>query len=214
MKTAMVWGASGGIGRAVVKRLAQDDWTVIAIGRDELALPQEATHFIEAADVADETAVRDAVREASFVAEAVDLFVYAVGDINATKVSELDQSCWQRIMAANLSGAYLTTAHSLPLFAEDAHLMFIGAIHERLRLPGFAAYAAAKAGLEAFADALRKEQRQRHITVVRPGAVDTPLWDKVPLKVPKDAMTAEKLADKILSVYENQQSGTIDFAHS
>ena len=60
-------------------------------------------------------------------------------------------------MTANLSGAYLATHHSLPLLAEDAHLVFLGAVSERLRLPGLSAYAAAKAGLEAFGEALGKE---------------------------------------------------------
>jgi NAD(P)-dependent dehydrogenase (short-subunit alcohol dehydrogenase family) len=125
----------------------------------------------------------------------------------------MNYETWQRILSANLTGAYLTTYHALPLLADDAHIMFVGAIQERLRLPGLSVYAAAKAGLEAFAEALRKEQRKKHITVFRPGAVDTPLWDKVPMNLPKDAMTAAKLADKMIEAYYNQQSGIIDFTH-
>ena len=117
---------------------------------------------------------------------------------------------WQRIMDANLNGPFLATHYSLPLLAENAHLFYLGAVSERLRLPGLAAYAAAKAGLEAFAEALRKEQRQRRVTVVRPGAVATSFWDKVPLRLPKDAAPPEKVARRILEAYENGHTGLLD----
>ena len=70
--------------------------------------------------------------------------------------------------------AFLATHFSMPLLAQNAHLVYLGAVSERLRLPGLSAYAAAKAGLEAYAEALKKEERKRRITVVRPGAVATP----------------------------------------
>ena len=113
-------------------------------------------------------------------------------------------------MNANLLGAYLTTHHSLPLLAPDATLIYLGAISERLRLPGLSAYAAAKAGLEAFAEALRKEERKRRVLVVRPGAVDTALWDKVPMRLPKDAAAPQKVARRILQAYEDGTSGILD----
>ena len=72
---------------------------------------------------------------------------------------------------------------------------------ERLRLPGLSAYAASKAGLEAFAEALSKDERKKHIAVVWPGAVATVFWDKVPLCLPKDAVPPEKVAGKIYEVY-------------
>ncbi|MCB0054898.1 MAG: SDR family NAD(P)-dependent oxidoreductase, partial [Caldilinea sp.] len=99
-----------------------------------------------------------------------------------------------RILGANLTGAYLTTQQSLPLLAERAHLVYLGAYSERLQLPGMSAYAAAKAGLEAFAAALAKEQRKHRVTVVRPGAVATPLWEKVPLRLPRTALAPAELA--------------------
>jgi NAD(P)-dependent dehydrogenase (short-subunit alcohol dehydrogenase family) len=98
----------------------------------------------------------------------------------------------------------------LPLLADDAALIYIGAVSERLRLPGLSAYAAAKAGLEAFADSLRKEERKRQILVVRPGAVATPFWDKVPMKLPKDAASAQKVSKRIVEAYNEGMSGVLD----
>lgn len=209
MGTAMVWGANGGIGGALVTQLKNNGWTVAAVGRDEESLRDSAALSLQA-DVADAFSVQRAVQAAAFEMSEVNLWVYAVGDIAAAPVEDLDPATWARILAANLTGAYLTARYSLPLLAPDAHLVFIGAISERLRLPGLSAYAASKAGLEAFAEALRKEQRRRRVTVVRPAAVATPLWDKVPLRLPKDAPPPAKVAARILAAHLEGHSGLLD----
>ncbi|MFN2223238.1 MAG: SDR family NAD(P)-dependent oxidoreductase [Candidatus Promineifilaceae bacterium] len=208
-KRAMIWGAAGGIGRALTEMLRDAGWQVIAVARDASELDAAVDVPIEA-DISDAFAVQSAVQAASFEVDEVDLWLYAAGDIVSAKVSEIGPGDWRRILDANLSGAYLATHFSLPLLAADAHVFYLGAISERLRLPGLSAYAAAKAGLEAFADALRKEQRGRRVTVVRPGAVATPFWDKVPMRLPKDAATPEKVAGRILQAYVDGQSGTLD----
>lgn len=205
----MIWGAAGGIGQALTTTLKNAGWQVIAVARDAGQLDANAHVSIEA-DVSDDFAVQRAVQSASFEVDEVDLWIYAAGDIVSAKVSETTPDDWRRIVNANLSGAYLATHYSLPLMADDAHLVYLGAVSERLRLPGLSAYAAAKAGLEAYADALRKEQRGRRVTVVRPGAVATPFWDKVPMRLPKDAAAPEKVARRILQAYDDGQSGTLD----
>lgn len=209
MKTALIWGAAGGIGRALVEQLADDSWTVVAVARDPRNLDELTPHVVEA-DVANAYDVQAAVAAAAQLVERVDLWVYAAGDIVSTKADALAPQAWQRILDANLSGAFCATHFSLPLLAADAHLVYLGAISERLRLPGLSAYAAAKAGLEAFAEALGKEQRKRTITVIRPGAVDTSFWEKVPMRLPKDALTPEAVAERILAAHANRESGMLD----
>ncbi len=209
MKTAIIWGAHGGIGRALCTQLKQEDWRVVAISRHAAEMESLADLSLQA-DVSSEYDVQRAIQAASYEIDEVHLWIYAAGDITAVPIQRMSLSEWQRIMQANLTGAFLTTRHSLPLLAGDAHLFYLGAVSERLRLPGLAAYAAAKAGLEAFAEALRKEERRRKITVVRPGAVATPLWDKVPMTLPKNAATPEKVATLILEAYQNGHSGHLD----
>ena len=209
MATAMVWGAAGGIGRALVDELLSREWTVVAVSRDEDALAARVACSLRA-DVADPFSVQRAVQAAGHEVDEIALWVYAAGDIVAAPVEEMAPAVWGRILSANLTGAYQATHYSLPLLAPDAHLIFIGAISERLRLPGLSAYAAAKAGLEAFAEALRKEQRRRRVTIVRPAAVATPLWDKVPLRLPKDAPPPSKVAGRILAAYDEGHSGVLD----
>ena len=209
IKTAMIWGASGGIGCALLQQLVKEDWAVAAVSRE----PEKTSHLTPhsfAADVRSDTAVQNAVMDTHVALGEIALWIYAAGDITAVPVHKMDLDAWRRILDANLNGAFLTTQRSLPLLAEDAHLFYLGAVSERLRLPGLSAYAAAKVGLEAFAETVRKEERKKRVTVVRPGAVDTPLWEKVPLRLPKDAATPEKVSARILGAYQEGHSGFLD----
>jgi NAD(P)-dependent dehydrogenase (short-subunit alcohol dehydrogenase family) len=205
----MVWGASGGIGSAVVERLAGDGWTVIGVVRDASSVTHSLSHVVEA-DVADATSVQRAVEQIAEVAQGVALWIYAVGDIVSARVEEMSWDDWRRILDANLTGAYLAAHYSLPLLAQDAHLVFVGAVSERLRLPGLAAYAVAKAGIEAFADVLRKEQRGRRVSIVRPKAVKTSIWDKVPFGMPKGASKPEDVAEAIVAAFREGHRGTLN----
>ena len=212
MSTAMVWGASGGIGRALVKTLAEAGWETVALTRDPAAVATLAAHVFSA-EVSNPAQIEAAVYAAAMEVESVDLWVYAAGDITSAKAGDMGAEDWNRILDANLTGAFLASHYSLPLLAPDAHLFFLGAVSERMRLPGLSAYAAAKVGLEAFAETLAKEERKRRVTVVRPGAVATDFWEKVPFKKPADAASPEKVAQRILQAYEEKHKGQLDLSH-
>jgi short-subunit dehydrogenase len=57
---------------------------------------------------------------------------------------------------------------------------------------------------------LAKEERRKRVTVVRPGAVATSFWNKVPLRLPADATSPEKVAQKILDAYQSGHKGQLD----
>ncbi len=204
----LIWGAAGGIGKALTARFIQEGHTVVAISRHPSEMKSLTPHTI-AADVTQPAQVMAAARLAGDLYPSYDLYCYTAGDILSARIAELASSDWNRILAANLSGAFLTAQASLSLLSPQAPLLFLGAIHERLRLPGLSAYAAAKAGLEAFAEVLRKESRRR-VLVVRPGAVATPLWNKVPFSLPKNALTPSDLAERIYIALRKGQEGLLD----
>jgi len=208
-KTVLIWGAAGGIGRAIAGKLKADGWEIIAMRRQAGDLDGMAD-YTYTADVADPFAVQRAVLAAGQEAGEVSLFVYAVGDIVAEPVAAMTPETFRRILDANLVGVYNAVHHSLPLLTADAPLVFIGAVSERMRLPGLSAYAAAKAGLEAFAEALRKEERKRRVLVVRPGAVNTKFWQKAPFKMPGNALPPAAVAEKIVEAISAGQQGTLD----
>jgi NADP-dependent 3-hydroxy acid dehydrogenase YdfG len=68
---------------------------------------------------------------------------------------------------------------------------------------------AAKAGLEAFAEVVRKESLWR-VTVVRPSAVDTSLWKKTPFKLPPRPLSPADVAARIWQAYQDGTEGNLD----
>jgi NAD(P)-dependent dehydrogenase (short-subunit alcohol dehydrogenase family) len=209
MKNALVWGASGGIGQAIFKKLKNDDWTIIAVARETKSITSLADHVFEI-PFDDPGRLEQTAYLISQEVTDIDFWCYTAGDILQESVNDMAPQDWQRIISANLTNAYYAIHYSLPLLRENAHIIFLGAVSERLKLPGLSAYATSKAGLEAFAVALSKEQRKKRITVVRPGAVKTPLWDKVSLRLPADAASPEKVAEKIIEAYQSGHKGQLD----
>jgi NAD(P)-dependent dehydrogenase (short-subunit alcohol dehydrogenase family) len=207
-KNALLWGADGGIGLAIARRLIADGWKVILVGRhlerleglDGVSLDFEAGNPFS---------YQTTLAAISQEVDEIQLWIYAVGDIAAAQISQMSLADWRRIMDANLTGAFLATQASWPILAKDAHLFYLGALHDRLRQLGLGAYAAAKAGLEAFADVVRKESRRR-VTVVRPAAVNTPMWLKAPFKLPPRHLQPEEVAEKIMQAYQEGAEGNLD----
>lgn len=70
-KTALIWGAAGGIGRALAQMLLNKDWNVIAVGRNTAALEDVSTFAFEA-DVSDPNAVQSAVMAVSQEVDQID----------------------------------------------------------------------------------------------------------------------------------------------
>jgi NAD(P)-dependent dehydrogenase (short-subunit alcohol dehydrogenase family) len=207
-KNALIWGADGGIGQALTRHLLEEGWQVVTVGRHTERLEGLGGVVIEA-EISDPFSVQTAVAAISQEVDEVDLWAYAIGDISAAPVSQMALNDWRRILDANLNGAFLATHYSLPLLAQEGHLFYLGAISERMRLPGLSAYAAAKAGIEAFAEVVRKETRKR-VSVVRPAAVDTPLWAKSPFKLPAHHLTPQDVAVRILQAYHAGEKGNLD----
>lgn len=209
MKNAIVWGASGEIGQAILRKLNAEGWTTVGVARNSSRIPQFADYIFEA-EFDDPGSIEQTVYFISQEIGEVNIWCYAAGDISYQKISEMAPQDWNRIISANLSDVFYTYHHSVPLLDDAAHIFVIGAVSERLRLPGLSAYAAAKAGVEAFAEALSKEERKKRITLVRPGAVATSFWDKVPLRLPKDAAPPEKVAEKLYEAYQSGHKGQLN----
>lgn len=209
MKNAIVWGSSGTMGRAIINKLNDEGWRTVGVSRD-LAKPSRAAKIEFEVDFENTQSLKETVYSISQEVNQIDFWCYAGGDILYERIAEMTAEDWQSIMSANLNNVFYAVHYSMPLMVESAHLFFIGAVSERLRLPGLAAYAASKAGLEALAETLAKEERKKRVTVVRPGAVATPFWDKVPMNLPKDAAPAEKVADKVYEAYLTGHKGKLD----
>ena len=198
-KQMVIWGA-GGIGSALARLMIQNGWRVAVAGRHTAAL-QDTSAFLIETDLASPAAVQAASVEISQEMGPLDWWVYAAGDILSKPTASLSPEEWQRILNANLNGVFLTAHFSQSLLTSSAPLYILGAVNERMRLPGLSAYAAAKAGVEALGEVLRKELR-RPVVIIRPGAVDTPLWAKVPFRLPAHSLKSTELAERLYEAYQ------------
>ena len=177
----IVLGATGEMGSAIARALAQKDHLLVLHGlsdeqklealRAELEVPRERCLL---ADVRDESAIRDlVVRAAEF--GPVGGLVYAVGwNPTAAKVTEIDASVWADTLAVNLTGAFLILKHALPALRQHgaARVVLVSSIFG-LRSPARrAAYAASKHGLSALVQCVAKEEGEAvQINGVCPGAM-------------------------------------------
>lgn len=209
MTEALIWGASGGIGAALVRGLKARGWKVYGAARDEARIPAEADATCTFS-AGDEFSIDAAAGVIAYQAGALDLVVYAAGLARLTAFDDANLAAWNEMFTANTIGAARTLRASLPLLREGGHGMVIGAYTEKITLPRFGPYAASKAALEPMMAILAKEQRKRKFTLVRPPAVATPFWNNLPLTVPKTALTPEQVAEAIIGHYEADGSGMLD----
>lgn len=208
MPEGLIWGASGGIGSALVSLLKERGWRVFAAARDESRVPP--CDLVCAFDAADEYSFKEAAMRVAYESGGIDLVVYAAGGLVAAPVADITRDGWDAVIESNLSGAVRAAQVSVPLMKEGGHMMFIGAYIDHLILPKFAAYAAAKAGLEPLIGILAKEHRKHKFTVVHPGAVATPFWNNAPFSLPKNAKQPIAVAEAILARWESGETGKLD----
>ncbi len=209
-KVALIWGVAGGVGRALGSKLKEAGWQVIGIGRQGGRCPAWLiTRICRGCGRPVCSATARVLAAVQRKPERHPVVHLRLDDIKAERVETMTPATFRRIMDANLLGAYNAVPQSASA-GLGTPLVFLGAVSERMRLPGLSAYAAAKAGLEAFADALRKEERKRQVIVVRPGAMNTGFWRKVPFKMPGSALDPEIVAAQIIEAVDAGHQGALD----
>lgn len=209
MPEALVWGASGGMGQALTRLLHEQGWKVYAAARTTSNVPDVADKVFEF-DAANPHDYKEIAMLIAQESDGLNLVAYMAGNLSYDKLVDMGYEGWMATLDSNLNGAYLAANHSLNLMNKGAHLFFIGAYVDHVELPKMGAYAAAKAGLEELALLLAKENRRMNITLVRPGAVNTPFWEQVSFSMPDDAKDPSEVAQAIWDKYESGEGGNLD----
>jgi NAD(P)-dependent dehydrogenase (short-subunit alcohol dehydrogenase family) len=188
MPSALVTGASTGIGRATALRLDSAGWRVFAGVRKEAD-----AEALRSAGSARLTPVTIDVTDPAQIAAAVEQIGAAVGDagldglVNNAGVAipspleTMPIEDFRRQVEVNLTGQVAVTQALLPqIRAAKGRVVFISSIGGRIAFPFTGAYHAAKFGVEAVGDVFRQELRGWGISVsiVEPGSIDTPIWDR------------------------------------
>ena len=188
-RTALVTGASRGIGRATAERLAAAGARVALLARSVEALVQAAEQVGNGAiaipcDVSRPESVEGAAqRVADAFGDAPDLLVNNAGLFHLQRVEQTTPLDFARTLETNLVAPFLFVHAFLGAMRGrgSGHIVTIGSIADRVAFPENGAYAASKYGLRALHEVMRAELRGSGVraTLVSPGPVDTPLWDPV-----------------------------------
>ena len=185
-KTAIVTGSSRGIGAAIARRLGRDGVNVVVnyAGRaaDAEAVVAEigASAIAVQADVSDPDAARRLFDEAERRFGGVDILVNSAGIMppELPPIADTDDATFDRLVAVNLKGSFNTLREAARRLRDGGRIVNVSTSVIGMALPGYGAYAATKAAIEALAPIMAKELRGRSITVntVAPGPTATDLF--------------------------------------
>lgn len=186
-RTAIVTGASRGIGASVAERLAADGLNVIInyAGQSQEA-EASAAAIIKAggqaraiqADVSDPAAVREMFDLAEKTYGGIDVLVNNAGIMQLTSIAESDDALFDRHIAINLKGVFNGMREAARRMKSGGRIITFSSSVVGLYQPTYGIYAATKGGVEALTHVLANEMRGRNITVnaVAPGPTGTDLF--------------------------------------
>lgn len=186
-KTAIITGASSGIGYEAANLLASEGAAVVVVARRREKLRALADGIVAAGgkavalvgDVREETVAQQAVELAIEHFGGLDIAFNNAGTLGPTgEVADVDAQAWHDTIDTNLTSAFFCAKYQIPAMLErgNASLIFTSSfVGHTIGLPGMAAYGASKAGLVGLARTLAAEYAARgiRVNVLMPGGTDT-----------------------------------------
>jgi NAD(P)-dependent dehydrogenase (short-subunit alcohol dehydrogenase family) len=174
-KVVLITGGAGALGQTVVPAFVSAGASVIL---GDLNPPQLSGVTALIADFTDQTQVRDLVNEVLQTSGRLDALINLIGGFATGRVVDTDVSLWQRMLAMNLTSAFLLSQAVLPSMLErrQGRIVHVAARAALEPFPGAAAYIVSKGGLIALIRTLSTELDGSGVTVngVLPTTIDTP----------------------------------------
>lgn len=188
-KSAIVIGATGGIGRAIALRLAKNGFAITASYGGNAAKAEEIVHTIKSdggdaiavkADVSNPADVEQLFTRSSSTFGTVDVVVHTAGIMPIGKIADGDLESFDKVIATNLRGTFIVLSQAARHVSEGGRIIAFSSSVLAKSFPGYGAYCASKGGVEALVHVLANELRGRNITVnaVAPGPTGTDLFLK------------------------------------
>ena len=220
-KRILVSGGTTGIGRETVAMLAGEGARVLTFGRHQPELDEVLRLAPGAAGLTADAATRDGIAEVFAAVDrqlgGIDALV-ACAALGAGPIHEMADDAWRYVIETNLVGYMACARAAIERMKHDGggHLLFVGSISSEIKAPGESVYSATKAGIQAFAETLRKEVADDDIrvSVIQPGSVATDMQecseDEQRESIGRDEMLhAGEIADAIEFVLTRSRSADV-----
>lgn len=216
-RTALVTGASRGIGAATARALVEAGSRVARVARQ---LPADKRFTDVPGDLSRSADVARIISRVIAAVGVPDIVVNNAGAFLYKPLDATEPEEFEAIVQLNLTAAFLVVRELVPHLTRlgRGHVVTVGSVADHRALPGNAAYAAAKWGLRGLHGVLDAELRGAGVrcTLVSPGPTDTPLWDDVdpdatPGLLPRRAMLSpDDVAEAILFVVTRPPRANVD----
>lgn len=183
-KTAIVTGASSGIGVATAEAFARAGARLLLVGRDEERLARCAErvgeHRAIAVDVTDALAPQAIVQAALDAFDAIDVIVHSAGIFEPMPFEETTVESLDRQWLTNVRAPFLITQAAFPHLQPGSSVIFISSIAGYVAFPNSVAYCATKGAIELMTRALALELSPRGVRVntIAPGNIKTPMNER------------------------------------
>jgi len=185
--SALVTGASRGIGEAIAQRLAGDGYAVTVNYLRSADRAADVVRRIEAAggraiavqgDIGDPDAVATLFERHQSAFGQIDVVVSNAGIMRLAPFAQMSDADFDAMMATNIKGSFNVLREAARRVRDGGRILALSSSITRLRSPTYGPYAASKGAQDLFVSSLAKELGDRRISVnaVAPGVVDTPLF--------------------------------------
>ncbi len=192
--SALITGASGGIGSAIARALHKQGATVFLTGRNGEALKStaeelsERTH-IQVADLSNNEAINGLIGTANDVMKGIDILVNNAGLTRDGLAMRMKDEDWEKVLEVNLTAGFRLARSALRGMMKNRYgrIINITSVVGQIGNPGQVNYVASKAGMTGMTKALAAEVASRGITVncVAPGFITTAMTEKLPVEQKK-----------------------------
>lgn len=219
-KTAIVTGASRGLGKAVAIALIEKGATVYGIARDEKSL--EILHedlgsnfFPVVLDITSENDVSKWITHNFSKEKIPDILINNAGAGYFKKIDSLPSEKWHQMINTNLNAVFYLTTGIVPFMKSSknsSHVINIGSILGKTSSPTKHAYSATKYALQGFSESLFKELREDNIKVslVNPGSINTDFFEESGIEPNNKMLDPADLASTIIHLLETPDNVLID----
>lgn len=187
---AIVTGSSSGLGLEITQSLLYSGYTVFGGSRSGTDLEHENFYDVEL-DISSEDSVEEFYETVREFTDKVHLVINNAGMCEMAPVTEMSVEMFEQHLATNTVGPFLLfQGLETFLVKNETHIISILSTAAHYGYPNVSAYNASKFGQLGLIESLKKEWKEHKLrfTNLFPGAIDTPLWDKMGTKFSRDKM--------------------------